>query len=60
MQFYRKRLRQTDIKAGHFERKLQAVEAQREEWEQKYEKMQEKYQATLKELEEFQASLSNL
>lgn len=31
------RLRQTDVKAEHFERKVATVETERDSWEQKYE-----------------------
>lgn len=35
------RLRQVDIKAEHFERQVQRVEAERDNWEKKYEDSQE-------------------
>lgn len=54
------RLRQTDVKAGHFERKVQALEAERDNWESKYEEMAKKYNAVQKELEEFQLDLGNI
>ncbi|KAI6891192.1 hypothetical protein KC332_g19147, partial [Hortaea werneckii] len=31
------KLRQTDVKAGHYERKVQALENDRDQWEKKYE-----------------------
>jgi tropomyosin, fungi type len=51
------RLRQTDVKAGHFERKVQALESDRDQWEQKYEDMAAKYKTVQKELEDFQAEI---
>ncbi|KAI6889905.1 hypothetical protein KC355_g21398, partial [Hortaea werneckii] len=33
------KLRQTDVKAGHYERKVQALENDRDQWEKKYEDM---------------------
>ena len=54
------RLRQTDVKAGHFERKVQALEAERDQWESKYEEMAKKYNAVQKELEEFQQEIGNI
>ena len=56
--FYR--LRQTDIKAGHFERKVQALENDRDQWEKKYEEMSEKYKQTVAELEEFRREIEGL
>ena len=54
------RLRQTDVKAGHFERKVQALENERDNWETKYEEMAKKYAAVQKELEDFQQEISNI
>lgn len=54
------RLRQTDVKAGHFERKVQALEQDRDQWESKYEEMAKKYAAVQKELEDFQAEIGNI
>lgn len=54
------RLRQTDVKAGHFERKVQALESERDQWESKYEEMSKKYADIKKELEEFQAEIGNI
>lgn len=54
------RLRLTDVKAGHFERKVQALENERDQWESKYEEMAKKYAAVQKELEEFQAEIGNI
>lgn len=54
------RLRQTDVKAGHFERKVQALEAERDQWEAKYEEMAKKYADTQKELKDFQDEIGNI
>jgi tropomyosin, fungi type len=54
------RLRQTDVKAGHFERKVQALEQDRDQWESKYEEMAKKYASVQKELEDFQAEIGNI
>ena len=54
------RLRQTDVKAGHFERKVQALEAERDTLEKKYEEMTAKFQAAKKELEDFAAEIGNI
>ncbi len=54
------RLRQTDVKAGHFERKVQALENDRDSWEQKYEEMAKKYGDTKKELDDFVAEIGNI
>jgi tropomyosin, fungi type len=54
------RLRQTDVKAGHFERKVQALEAERDQWESKYEEMAQKYAKVQKELDEFQAEIGTI
>jgi tropomyosin len=51
------RLRQTDVKAGHFERKVQALEAERDQWESKYEEMAKKHEEAQKEIEEFQREI---
>lgn len=54
------RLRQTDVKAGHYERKVQALEASRDQWETKYEEMAKKYGDLQKELQELEASMGNI
>ena len=54
------RLRQTDVKAGHYERKVQALEASRDQWEEKYEEMAKKYQGVKKDLEEFHQEIGNM
>jgi len=48
------------VKAGHFERKVQALEQDRDQWEAKFEEMSKKYAASQKELEDFQASLGDI
>jgi len=54
------RLRQTDVKAGHYERKVQALETERDQWEAKYEEMSTKYKTVKKELEDFQQEIGNM
>lgn len=54
------RLRQTDVKAGHFERKVQALEQARDEWEAKYEEMAKKHADLQKELQELEQSMGNI
>lgn len=54
------RLRQTDVKAGHFERKVQALEQDRDQWEAKFEEMAKKYASVQKDLEDFQAEIGNI
>ncbi|KKK17583.1 hypothetical protein ARAM_003937 [Aspergillus rambellii] len=54
------RLRQTDVKAGHYERKVQALESARDEWESKYEEMAKKYAELQKELHDLEVSISNV
>ena len=53
-------LRQTDVKAGHLEPKVQALEVERDSWEKKYEDMAKKFQDVQKELEDFQNTLSDI
>jgi tropomyosin len=54
------RLRQVDVKAEHFERQVQRVEQEREEWEKKYEDAQERYQASKRELDEVVQQMESL
>ena len=54
------RLRQTDVKAGHYERKVQALEQSADQWEKKYEDMAKKYSDTKKELDDFVAEIGNI
>lgn len=54
------RLRQTDVKAGHYERKVQALESARDQWEEKYEEMSKKYATVKKELDDFQLEIGNI
>ena len=54
------RLRQTDIKAGHYERKVQALEAARDQWEEKFEEMSKKYTDAQKTLEDFRREIEGL
>jgi len=55
-----RRLRLTDVKAGHFERKVQALENERDQWEAKYEEMAKKYADIVKQLEEFQVEMNSI
>ncbi|KAE9966423.1 hypothetical protein BLS_007020 [Venturia inaequalis] len=52
--------RQTDVKAGHYERKVQALEQSNTQWETKYEEMAKKYAETKKELDDFVAEIGNI
>lgn len=54
------RLRQTDVKAGHFERKVQALENERDQWEGKYEELQKTHTQLKKELEDLQQEIGNI
>jgi tropomyosin len=54
------RLRLTDVKAGHYERKAQALEQARDEWEAKYEEMAKKHGDLQKELQELEQSMGNI
>jgi len=54
------RLRQTDVKAGHYERKVQALEASRDQWESKYEEMAKKHAELQKDLHDLEVSISNV
>jgi tropomyosin len=48
------------VKAGHYERKVQALEVERDQWESKYEEMAKKYSDLQKELQELETSISNV
>lgn len=54
------KLRQTDVKAGHYERKVQALEADRDQWVEKFEEMAKKHSDLQKELQELELSISNI
>lgn len=54
------RLRQTDVKAGHYERKVQALEKERDDWEAKFEEMAKKHSDLQKELQELEQSMGNI
>lgn len=54
------RLRQTDVKAGHFERKVQALENERDQWESKYEEMAKKHATLQKDLDDLQQEIGNI
>lgn len=48
------------MRAGHYERKVQALEAERDQWESKYEEMAKKYADTKKELDDFVNEIGNI
>lgn len=48
------------MKAGHFERKVQALENERDQWESKYEEMAKKHTALQKDLDELQQEIGNI
>lgn len=54
------RLRLTDVKAEHYERKVATVEAERDSWERKYEETLEKLKACQAELEAISKQLDDL
>jgi tropomyosin, fungi type len=54
------RLRQTDVKAGHFERKVQALEQTNSQLEAKLDELNTKYKESQSELERFAAELGSL
>lgn len=54
------RLRQTDVKAGHFERRVQALEHDRDQWEAKYEEMAKKYADTKREVDELVGEMGQI
>lgn len=60
MLMFTSRLRQTDVKAGHYERKVQALEVERDNWEAKHEEMSNKFTALQKELQELEVSMGNI
>ena len=55
-----RRLRQTDVKAGHYERKVQALESDRDHWVDKFEEMAKKHSDLQKDLQELELSISNI
>lgn len=54
------RLRLTDVKAEHYERKVATVEAERDSWERKYEEALEKLKASQAELETISKQIDDL
>jgi tropomyosin, fungi type len=54
------RLRETDVKAGHYQRKVQALEQERDQWEQKYEEMATTHKTLKSELEDLQNQISSI
>ena len=53
-------MRLTDVKAEHYERKVQSLEAERDEWEKKYEEVSAKLKAAEDELTKIQQELEGL
>ncbi|KAG8903554.1 tropomyosin [Tulasnella sp. 417] len=53
-------LRQVDVKAEHFERQVQRLEQERDQWEQKYEEAMGKYKQSQKELDELVRSMEGI
>jgi tropomyosin len=58
--FFISRLRLTDVKAEHYERKVATVEAERDGWEKKYEEVMEKYKASQAELDAISKQLDDI
>lgn len=54
------RFRQADVKAGHFERKVQALQASNEEWERKYEELAQKHKGLQKDLDDLSREISSV
>lgn len=54
------RLRLTDVKAEHYERKVATVEAERDSWERKYEEVTEKLKVSQLELETIAKQIDEL
>lgn len=54
------RLRQVDIKAEHFERKVQQLENDRDTYDRKVEELTEKYNGIKKELDDTLKSLDDM
>ena len=54
------RLRQTDVKAGHYERKVQALELDRDQWEKKFEDMSKKYEESKREVDDLLRDMGSL
>lgn len=54
------RLRLVDVKAEHFERQVQSLEQERDQWEKKHEEAQEKYMQSKRELDEVVLQMESL
>lgn len=54
------KLRQVDVKAEHFERQVQRLEQERDEWERKHGEAVEKYQQSKRELDEVVMQMESL
>ena len=48
------------MKAGHYERKVQALESDRDQWVEKFEDMTKKHSDLRKELQELELSISSI
>jgi tropomyosin, fungi type len=49
-----------DVKAEHFERQVQSLEQERDQWEKKHEEAQEKYMQSKRELDEVVLQMESL
>lgn len=58
LSFYRLRL--TDVRAEHYERKVATVEQERDAWEKKYEECAEELRKAKAELDEISKQLDDL
>ena len=54
------RLRLTDVKAEHYERKVATVESERDAWEKKYEESHDKFKLAQEELDKIAQQLNDL
>lgn len=54
------KLRQVDIKAEHFERQVQRVEQERDDWTRRYEEMESKHSKAKADLDELVANMEGL
>lgn len=54
------RLRLTDVKAEHYERKVATIEAERDQWEKKYEETLEKLKAAENEISKISEEIGAL
>ena len=54
------RLRLTDVKAEHYERKVATVESERDMWEKKYEECNDKFKQCQEELDKICQQLNDM